>query len=136
MKVNNRKLNSTLSSSLRTIRRKNPSLFSVGGFLEGALDFALSFFAEGGFPDAGQMFVARESGPELVGNIGNRTAVANNDQIIEGIRQGVYSAVIEANTNNNTRQPVNVYIGNKKVYSGYGSYANSENNMYGVNVIK
>ena len=93
-------------------------------------------YAEGGFPNQGQMFIAREAGPELVGNIGNRTAVANNDQIIEGIRQGVYSAVIEANTNNNTRQPVNVYIGNKKVYSGYGSYANSENNMYGVNVIR
>ena len=49
---------------------------------------------------------------------------------------GVYSAVVEANAKNNTRQPVNVYIGNKKVYSGYGSYANSENNMYGVNVIR
>lgn len=96
----------------------------------------IPLMAEGGFPDQGQMFIAREAGPELVGNIGNRTAVANNDQIIEGIRQGVYSAVIEANTNNNTRQPVNVYIGNKKIYSGYGSYANSENNMYGVNVIR
>ena len=93
-------------------------------------------YAEGGFPNQGQMFIAREAGPELVGNIGNRTAVANNDQIIEGIRQGVYSAVVEANANNNTRQPVNVYIGNKKIYSGYGSYANSENNMYGVNVIR
>ena len=93
-------------------------------------------YAEGGFPNQGQMFIAREAGPELVGNIGNRTAVANNDQIIEGIRQGVYSAVVEANVNNNTRQPVNVYIGNKKIYSGYGSYANSENNMYGVNVIR
>ena len=96
----------------------------------------IPLMAEGGFPDQGQMFIAREAGPELVGNIGKKSAVANNDQIVEGIRQGVYSAVIEANTNNNTRQPVNVYIGNKKIYSGYGSYANSENNMYGVNVIR
>lgn len=93
-------------------------------------------YAEGGFPEQGQMFIAREAGPELVGNIGNKTAVANNDQIIEGVRQGVYAAVVEANTNNNSRQPINVYIGNKKVYEGYGSYANTQNNRYGANVIK
>lgn len=46
-------------------------------------------FAEGGFPMQGQMFVAREAGPELVGTIGGRTAVANNDQIVEGISAGV-----------------------------------------------
>lgn len=49
----------------------------------------LSFYAQGGFPDVGQMFVAREAGPELVGTIGGRTAVANNDQIVEGISEGV-----------------------------------------------
>ena len=41
-----------------------------------------------GFLLAGEIFMARESGPELVGSIGNRTAVANNDQIIEGVRAG------------------------------------------------
>lgn len=56
-------------------------------------------FAEGGFPDTGELFVARESGPELVGSIGNRTAVANNDQIIAGIRQGVFEAVTQAMSN-------------------------------------
>jgi phage-related protein/gas vesicle protein len=49
----------------------------------------LSFYAQGGFPTTGQMFVAREAGPELVGTIGNRNAVVNNDQIIEGISAGV-----------------------------------------------
>lgn len=53
---------------------------------------ALGFWANGGFPPTGQMFIAREAGPELVGTIGGRTAVANNDQIIAGIRQGVASA--------------------------------------------
>ena len=48
--------------------------------------------ASGGFVDQGQLFVARESGPEMVGSIGNRTAVANNDQIVSGIAQGVQSA--------------------------------------------
>lgn len=49
-------------------------------------------YAEGGFPATGEMFVAREAGPELVGTIGNRTAVANNDQIISGIAEGVSDA--------------------------------------------
>jgi hypothetical protein len=52
----------------------------------------LSFYAQGGFPTTGQMFVAREAGPELVGTIGGRTAVANNDQIVAGIAAGVESA--------------------------------------------
>lgn len=91
--------------------------------------------ANGGYVDVGQMFIAREAGPELVGNIGNRTAVANNDQIIEGITEGVRVGVTEA-MGGNTKQPVVVYIGNRQVYSGYGSYANQENNMYGTNVIK
>lgn len=48
--------------------------------------------ADGGFVSAGQMFIAREAGPELVGSIGGRTAVANNSQIVEGIASGVRSA--------------------------------------------
>ena len=56
------------------------------------LGSAIVGFASGGFPDQGQMFVARESGPELVGNIGRKTAVANNDQIVAGISSGVSSA--------------------------------------------
>lgn len=54
-------------------------------------------FADGGFPDVGQMFIARESGPELVGTIGGSPAVANNDQIVEGIRTGVAEAMAKQN---------------------------------------
>lgn len=53
-------------------------------------------FATGGFPAQGQMFMARESGPELVGRIGSRTAVANNDQIVDAVSKGVYMAVSSA----------------------------------------
>lgn len=56
----------------------------------------VQLMAAGGFPDVGQMFIARERGPEMVGTIGNRPAVANNDQIVEGIEQGVYNAVSSA----------------------------------------
>ena len=54
-------------------------------------------FAEGGFPTQGQMFIANEAGPELVGNIGRRTAVANNEQIVESISVGVAEANSEQN---------------------------------------
>lgn len=53
--------------------------------------------AEGGMVNAGQVFMAREAGPELVGTIGNRTAVVNNDQIVESVSQGVYEANSEQN---------------------------------------
>ena len=97
----------------------------------------VSGFASGGFPDVGELFYARESGPELVGTIGNKTAVANNDQITTGIAQAVYnafSAVTDKFSNN--RQPVNVYIGNEKIYSGYGEYQNKQANKYGTNTVK
>lgn len=50
-------------------------------------------YATGGMPTSGEIFMARENGmPEYVGSMGNRTAVANNDQIVEGIAQGVSDA--------------------------------------------
>lgn len=61
-------------------------------------EFDISWYAQGGFPEHGQMFIAREAGPELVGSIGGRTAVANNDQIVEGIAAGVASANAEQNS--------------------------------------
>ena len=49
--------------------------------------------ARGGLFDAGQLFIAREAGPELVGTMGSRTAVANNEQIVAGIASGVAAAM-------------------------------------------
>jgi len=49
-------------------------------------------YANGGFVDSGELFLAREAGAEMVGAIGNRTAVANNDQIVQGITNGVENA--------------------------------------------
>jgi hypothetical protein len=54
-------------------------------------------YATGGMPEQGQLFVARESGPEMVGTIGGSTAVANNDQIVAGIQNGVAAANAEQN---------------------------------------
>lgn len=46
-------------------------------------------YAAGGLPNMGQVFVAREAGPELVGNISGHTAVVNNDQIVASVSDGV-----------------------------------------------
>ena len=75
-------------------------------------------FATGGFPDVGQLFFANEAGPELVGTMGGHTAVANNDQIVEGIRQGVYDAVVAANANGNSDVSVKVYLDSREIRAG------------------
>ncbi len=77
----------------------------------------VEWYANGGFPDMGQMFIAREAGPELVGSINGRTAVANNDQIVAAVSQGVYSAVVAAMGNNNGsgEQHINVYLDGKQI---------------------
>lgn len=78
--------------------RKHP-IEATLSIVSGSIDLALGKVtgwmqkkAEGGFVDTGQMFIAREAGPELVGTMGGRTAVANNDQITSGI----YRAVLQA----------------------------------------
>lgn len=53
-------------------------------------------YASGGFPETGEYFLARESGPEMVGRIGSQNAVVNNDQIVTAISQAVYNAIISA----------------------------------------
>ena len=56
--------------------------------------FSPKLYADGGFPNTGEMFIAREKGPELVGSIGNKTAVANNQQIVDAVSQGVTNAIL------------------------------------------
>lgn len=63
---------------------------------DGTATIKFNAYAAGGFPTDGEMFIAREAGPEMVGTIGNRTAVANNDQIVESVSRGVYQAVVSA----------------------------------------
>lgn len=78
----------------------------------------LQGFASGGFPDEGQLFVARESGAEMVGTIGGRTAVANNQEITEGIRQAVYDAMMASNNNGDRDLEVRVYLDSREIKSG------------------
>lgn len=53
--------------------------------------------ASGGFPKSGDLFVANENGnPEMVGSWGGRAAVANNQQITQGITRAVQSGMRSA----------------------------------------
>ena len=89
-------LNTTLSNFSR-------SMSSVKVSAAGRVTYSnmspvyITRFATGGFPDIGQLFLAREAGPELVGTMGGRTAVANNEQI----EQGIYRATYDANSEQN-----------------------------------
>lgn len=60
-------------------------------------------FATGGYPNEGQLFIANEAGAELVGNIGGRTAVANNDMIVQAIENASYRGYSRAMQENKTR---------------------------------
>lgn len=97
--------------------------------------FKINKKADGGFVDTGEMFIAREAGPELVGKIGNKTAVANNDQITKAMTNAM---IVALNGANNNRQPIQntVYIGSEKVYNGMGNYIDSQNDRYGTNYVK
>lgn len=96
--------------------------------------FTLKAYASGGYPD-GDVFMANENGiPEMIGRIGNRTAVANTDQITTAIASAVTSAINNSNFGGNGQ--IVIYIGNKKVYEGYGQHVQRENDRYGTNMIR
>ena len=69
-------------------------------------------YASGGFPNVGEMFIARENGPELVGTMGGRNVVANNQQIEEGIAKASYSGMKQALMETNANQSGDVYVQN------------------------
>jgi len=67
-----------------------------GGIFKDGSWKPIQHYAQGGMPNGGQMFIAREAGPELVGTLGGSTAVMNNDQIVSSVSAGVYKAVLAA----------------------------------------
>ena len=79
------------------------------------LSRSVKAYASGGYPDEGQLFIARERGAEMVGSIGGKTAVANNDQIVEAIRQGVYDAEMAARAQDDGDVKANFYLDGEKV---------------------
>ena len=101
---------------------------TVGGKAMAVLK-SVTGYATGGFPNQGQLFIANEAGPELVGTMGGRTAVANSDQITQGIAQAVapavYNAVVSAMQNTQRgNSNVVVNIDGKQVFKAVQRQAN------------
>lgn len=95
-------------------------------------------YATGGFPETGELFMARENGiTEMVGSMGRKAAVANNSQIVDGIADGiypaVYNAVMDAFSSNGNRNDgdVVVQIESKEVFRATRKEAQNYFNMNG-----
>lgn len=92
-------------------------------------------FETGGYPDSGDLFFANENGiPEMVGRIGNQTAVANNDQIETSLTNALLYA-LDKNGGNKNPSTIVVNIGNRKVYEGVGEHIDNENDRYGTDYV-
>lgn len=99
---------------------KNTSLPTLKGSVsmgtDGTASIKFKAYAMGGFPTDGEIFIANEAGPELVGSIGNRTAVVNNDQIVESVSKGVYQAVASAMGQSGGTQIVEAKVDEKVLF--------------------
>lgn len=62
----------------------------------GLPNLRVDWYAGGGFPNKGDLFIANEREPELIGSMGNKSVVANNAQITEGIAKASYGAFKQA----------------------------------------
>lgn len=108
MKTASQTLDNTLTKSVDELNRELHKTFDTTWHLDangklilnevdvsglGSSYFKITKYANGGMPNMGSLFIAGESGPEMVGTIGGSTAVANNDDIVAAVSQGVASAV-------------------------------------------
>lgn len=109
------KANEKLRKGINDVTAKIKLTPNANGIKIGDQKFAFKMYASGGFPEDG-LFMANHG--ELVGRFANgRTAVANNNQIIQGIQAGVYQAVYEAMQNSGSNNNlIQVYIGKKKIF--------------------
>ena len=132
-------LQNKLKKVLKILRKLKD--FFVSGFGQGAIDAfqsemsSVDGYATGGFPTRGDYFLANENGkPEYVGSIGGRTAVANQNQIIQGISYGVSMANSEQNMLLRTQNELlrqllskgnDVYLNGRKVTDVLNQTANA-----------
>jgi len=86
-----------ITSAIESMTNAASANFTVGITFT-PIKGAYAEFASGGFPTVGEMFIARESGPEMVGTLSGKSAVANNDQIVAGISIGVANGQTEQNS--------------------------------------
>ena len=118
---------------------KNMTIVPIVGGKTPAMNFSKIDFtkkAGGGYVDSGDFFFANENGvPEYITSIGNKSAVVNQTQMVTALTNAIVQGLSNMNPPQNN-EPVNIYIGNDKVYSGFINYAKRQNNIYGTNVIR
>ena len=129
-------LASGISQALRNANY--PTIKGTMSYSGGQAKMAIDAYANGGMPDVGQLFIAREAGAEMVGSIGRRTAVANNDQIVEAVKAGVYEAVVAATSGGNSQnggqaQVVSANVNGKNLFEFVVDYARGETVRTGAN---
>lgn len=127
-------MNNAVRAVNNVIREINRTSWIIGislGYISQVKVDRIQYMADGGFVDEGQLFIARESGAEMVGAMGRRTAVANNDQIVEGISAGVsvandgVIAAIYALMNIIEDKDLSVSIGDDVIGRSYDRYSRS-----------
>ena len=127
-------INNAVRAVNNVIREINRTSWITGislGYISQVKVDRIQYMADGGFVDEGQLFIARESGAEMVGAMGRRTAVANNDQIVEGISAGVsvandgVIAAIYALMNIIEDKDLSVSIGDDVIGRSYDRYSRS-----------
>ena len=125
-----------LLKRINKLEIKIPDWLGGGSF---GFDFAMAShidiprLADGGMiNNSGQLFVAREAGPELVANVGSKTAVMNNDQIVDSVSQGVYRAVVQAMAQSGD-QTVEAKVNDKVLFEAIVNRARQETMRRGYN---
>jgi methyl-accepting chemotaxis protein len=108
-----------------------------GGVFSGGSWKPVKKYAVGGLPNMGQMFVAREAGPELVGTLGGHTAVMNNDQIVSSVSYGVAQAVKEViqpllKTSVGNNRPIQISLDGKVIFDSTRQSAQEYFNRTGI----
>lgn len=103
----------------------------------------LGYYKNGGFPSAGQLFIANEAGAELVGNMNGRTAVAPQNDIAEGFAQAItntlapvmYAAFKQAAAETANQTGGDVYLDGKKITESVISHTKQISRQRGNNPI-
>lgn len=92
----------------------------------------VKWYQEGGFPEKGELFVANEAGPELIGSMGNRSVVANNRQITDGIAEASYYGMKRALSESDIgKGDTKLYVGNKDFTRYITKQQDSDRRRYG-----
>lgn len=101
----------------KTTKKGNKNFTGGGGGTSFAKGGIVPRFDSGGMGiNSASVFLAHENGiPEMVGRIGNRTAVANTQQMVSAMAQGVYEAMMEVMSASSGQNEVNVYIDGERI---------------------